>query len=99
MDKYRPSPFNVAAFMAGIALGIGRHVVRCLAKRIGKKEVATVTARAVTRSNRPGRTGMAHRYARTEAGKGAVAVAGIALSGRWNMRGRLAECRRTVVAG
>ena len=99
MDKLRPCPGNIAAGMAGIALGIGCHVVRCLAKRIGKKEVATVTTRTVTRSDRPNRTCMAHRCYRAEGGKDAVAVAGIALSGRRNVRGRFAECRRTVVAG
>lgn len=84
--------------MAGIALGIRRNVVRCLAKGVGIKEVATVTARTVTRSNRPGRSGMAHRYVRTEARKGAVAVTGIALCRCRNMRRRLAKHRCAVVA-
>lgn len=98
MDKCRSGPGNIAAGMAGIALGIRRHVVRCLAKGVGIKKVATVTARTVTRSNRPGRSGVAHRYIRTKARKGAVAVTGIALRCRWNMRRWLAKHRSAVVA-
>lgn len=98
MDKCRPCPGHIAAGMAGIALGIRRNVVRCLAKGVGIQEVAAVTARAVTRSNRPGGSGMAHRYVRTETRKGAVAVTGIALRRRRNMRRWLAKHRCAVVA-
>lgn len=58
-----------------------------------------MTARAVTRGYRTGRSRMAHRHIGTEASKVAAAVTCITLSRRRNMRRWLAKDRRTVVAG
>ena len=90
MTHYRGRPGNKTARVATVALRDSRNVIDCLGLCVGE-DIST----AVTGGTCSGDSRMAHarRPERREIG-----MAGVTLGGRWNMRGRLAECRCPVMA-
>ena len=88
-------PRGVAARVAGVALRAGLNVGCRFGQRIGEQVGAAVTGRAIPDRRRAGCSVMAHDGGPES---GVVVVAGVALRSRRNVRGRLAQRCRTVMA-